>query len=157
MHDEPEYQAMVAEIEADMAAQLARVRHRIRSSGKKNKTSPMGSPTARKKVTMGANPFQSILRPIAFSYQTRQNANASSVRGAYLNADIRLKLPYVSGLLLPGRLSAMLAAELIQVVVGPPSALLPSARPLENPPSTTARSAGAREFPQDYDAYNGGK
>jgi hypothetical protein len=26
LHDEPEYQAMVAEIEADMAAQLARVR-----------------------------------------------------------------------------------------------------------------------------------
>ena len=30
-HDEPEYQAMVAEIEADMAAQLARVREMERN------------------------------------------------------------------------------------------------------------------------------
>jgi hypothetical protein len=31
LHDEPEYQAMVAEIEADMAAQLARVREMERN------------------------------------------------------------------------------------------------------------------------------
>jgi hypothetical protein len=31
LHDEPEYQAMVAEIEADMAVQLARVREMERS------------------------------------------------------------------------------------------------------------------------------
>jgi hypothetical protein len=31
MHDEPEYQAMVAEIEADMAAQLERVREMERN------------------------------------------------------------------------------------------------------------------------------
>ena len=33
LHDEPEYQAMVAEIEADMAAQLARVREMERKRG----------------------------------------------------------------------------------------------------------------------------
>ncbi len=31
LHDEPEFQAMVAEIEADMAAQLARVREMERN------------------------------------------------------------------------------------------------------------------------------
>jgi hypothetical protein len=31
LHDEPEYQAMIAEIEADMAAQLARVREMERN------------------------------------------------------------------------------------------------------------------------------
>ncbi len=31
LHDEPEYQAMVAEIEADMAVQLARVREMERN------------------------------------------------------------------------------------------------------------------------------
>ena len=31
LHDEPEYQAMVAEIEADMAEQLARVREMERN------------------------------------------------------------------------------------------------------------------------------